>query len=722
MDPTAAFDAVERAESRAERLQLRLDEQSALVGNLRKQLRQSSESTMLASQQVRMLHGAHGAGTPGSDSIVGLQRTVANLCTKLDLEKKAANGVQAERQRLEKQLATGARERQTLLATQQELRTELKRRSSELERALAALKESGNSYEAAYGQASTISQTRDRERTLLEKEVADLRQQLELEKRRATNRATRAASAEAALRRSRELSQLSGGGSAHGGSSGGGSACGDMSSELLSSAAGSESLHGGGSSGTATAPPPDFDLCGRRALDFDVGDGGGGGGGSMGGSAPPSASVSSMFASLESERSRRIDAECSLARAEADHASECAELRASLEEATKRGDRLEEQLERKEIEAGGAPARAALRALERQLSDEKERANGAEANERAATAQLRSVLASVCHLAEAKPVATGAAEQLVVQEHLARETIRDLAKSTGGEVAEAAAGGGKASPVSQREVERCLQLIERRLHSLDAANSTALLMLEKPAATQQPATKPSTAAKQRGAAEAKGREAESAAPLPLYLTSALSDLSGGTAQSPPNRQRGKGGTAAEGRPRTAKATGGASSSQPNLARAERPSKAAAAAFDERISRAAAAAESRAAAAFEASLAAVAPPRAPSTTAPVFITETQAEAPTMALSTDAPESTPESPQPLTRDQIKAQYLERVGSKDRVDRAEVYPLQKVSSSNTTLVAPVVRPSTAGGVSSMRGRGGRGAAVVPDRGGPAGRGGRR
>ena len=244
--------------------------------------------------------------------------------------------MQAERQRLEKQLATGARERQTLLATQQELRTELKRRSSELERALAALKESGNSYEAAYGQASTISQTRDRERTLLEKEVADLRQQLELEKRRATNRATRAASAEAALRRSRELSQLSGGGSAHGGSSGGGtggssgggSACGDMSSELLSSAAGSESLHGGGSSGTAAAPPPDFDLCGRRALDFDVGDGGGGS--SMVGSAPPSASVSSMFASLESERSRRIDAECSLARAEADHASECAELRASL--------------------------------------------------------------------------------------------------------------------------------------------------------------------------------------------------------------------------------------------------------------------------------------------------------------------------------------------------------------------------------------------------------
>ena len=64
---------------------------------------------------------------------------------------------------------------------------------------------------------------------------------------------------------------------------------------------------------------------------------------------------------------RRQTAESALARAQTDAADEAAALREAVDEATSRADELEKQLERREVEAGGAAARSVLRALERQV-------------------------------------------------------------------------------------------------------------------------------------------------------------------------------------------------------------------------------------------------------------------------------------------------------------------------------------------------------------------
>jgi hypothetical protein len=53
--------AAERAEERAERLQIKLDEQVALNGQLRRQLRESSSSAQQVASQLRLLQGAPGS-------------------------------------------------------------------------------------------------------------------------------------------------------------------------------------------------------------------------------------------------------------------------------------------------------------------------------------------------------------------------------------------------------------------------------------------------------------------------------------------------------------------------------------------------------------------------------------------------------------------------------------------------------------------------------------
>ena len=119
MSLAQAYEAADRAEARAERLQLKLDEERALASALRKQLRETSHSAQQVASQVRQLQGAPGACEAPGGSLAGLQRTIAALRDKLDLEKKAANAAQAERARLERSLSSAARERQALVAAQQ---------------------------------------------------------------------------------------------------------------------------------------------------------------------------------------------------------------------------------------------------------------------------------------------------------------------------------------------------------------------------------------------------------------------------------------------------------------------------------------------------------------------------------------------------------------------------------------------------------------------------
>jgi chromosome segregation ATPase len=199
-----AVEAQDRAEARAERLQHRLDEEHALVAALRKQLREQSTSSHQVAAQLRQVQGAPGAPDAPGGSLASMQRTVAALRDRIEVEKKAANTAQAESARLQKQLSTAAKERQTLLASQQELRSELQRRCAELDRANAVLRDSGSAHDEAIGQVSSLTFSRDRERQAYEKEIAALRQSLEVERKRSANRASRAAAAEAARRRARD--------------------------------------------------------------------------------------------------------------------------------------------------------------------------------------------------------------------------------------------------------------------------------------------------------------------------------------------------------------------------------------------------------------------------------------------------------------------------------------------------------------------------------------
>ncbi|KOO53485.1 hypothetical protein Ctob_008432 [Chrysochromulina tobinii] len=172
--------AAERAEERAERLQLKLDEQVALNGQLRRQLRESSSSAQQVASQLRLLQGAPGSSDATCISVAGLQRTVTVLRDRVDVEKKAANAAQAECANLEKRLSSGARERQALLASQQELRSELQRRTTELERLTSIMRESGQVREETAGQVTNLNVTRTREQQRYEKEIAELKAALEL--------------------------------------------------------------------------------------------------------------------------------------------------------------------------------------------------------------------------------------------------------------------------------------------------------------------------------------------------------------------------------------------------------------------------------------------------------------------------------------------------------------------------------------------------------------
>ena len=532
--------AAERAEERAERLQLKLDEQVALNGQLRRQLRESSSSAQQVASQLRLLQGAPGSSDATCISVAGLQRTVTVLRDRVDVEKKAANAAQAECANLEKRLSSGARERQALLASQQELRSELQRRTAELERLTPIMRESGQVREEAAGQVSNLNMTRTREQQRYEKEIAELKTALDVERKRAANRAARTAAAEAALRRARGETVAG---------------CGDKGGGCLGSSwlPGSFTETASSSSASGEPPsrpdqleplvPPIDDPYGRRCMDFDV---------------PweppavrvaPSASVSAMASEAERERKARLEAEEATLRAAAEHAHEREILLERAQAAEASAASLGAQLERLslgvQLAAGGSGARSTLRALERQLDEQRRRAEAAEAGRLAAISQVRQMLAAVCTLAELPPAALGPRQQATVR---LRETIRELRRGSGaaadlaaGDGAGDGAGEGGAPPTTgdgdserddeaasdsadhppsptgaslgaadaagssaelSREIARCLELLDRRLRSVasPAEKPTgALAEITGAAAQSPPSTRPSTRLPGQGA-------------------------------------------------------------------------------------------------------------------------------------------------------------------------------------------------------------------------------
>jgi hypothetical protein len=523
--------AAERAEERAERLQLKLDEQVALNGQLRRQLRESSSSAQQVASQLRLLQGAPGSSDATCISVAGLQRTVTVLRDRVDVEKKAANAAQAECANLEKRLSSGARERQALLASQQELRSELQRRTTELERLTSIMRESGQVREEAAGQVTNLNVTRTREQQRYEKEIAELKAALEVERKRAANRAARTAAAEAALRRTRGET-VAGGGDKGGGYLGSSWLPGSFTETASSSSASGEPP----SRPDQLEPlvPPADDPYGRRCMDFDV---------------PweppavrvaPSSSVSAMASEAERERMARLEAEEAALRAAAEHAHEREVLLERAQAAEASAASLGAQLERHglvaQLAAGGSGARSTLRALERQLDEQRRRADAAEAGRLAAISQTRQMLAAVCTLAELPPPTLGPRQQATVR---LRETIRELRRASGeaagdgaGDGAGEGAGEGGLPPTigdgdSERDDETASDSAAHppsppgaSLGAADAAGSSAELSREIARCL-----------------ELLGRRLRSVASPAEKPTGALAEMNGAAAQSPDSTRR-----------------------------------------------------------------------------------------------------------------------------------------------------------------------------------------
>ena len=523
--------AAERAEERAERLQLKLDEQVALNGQLRRQLRESSSSAQQVASQLRLLQGAPGSSDATCISVAGLQRTVTVLRDRVDVEKKAANAAQAECANLEKRLSSGARERQALLASQQELRSELQRRTTELERLTSIIRESGQVREEAAGQVTNLNVTRTREQQRYEKEIAELKAALEVERKRAANRAARTAAAEAALRRARGET-VAGGGDKGGGYLGSSWLPGSFTETASSSSASGEPP----SRPDQLEPlvPPADDPYGRRCMDFDV---------------PweppavrvaPSSSVSAMASEAERERMARLEAEEAALRAAAEHAHEREMLLERAQAAEASAASLGAQLERLslgvQLAAGGSGARSTLRALERQLDEQRRRAEAAEAGRLAAISQTRQMLAALCTLAELPPPTLGPRQQATVR---LRETIRELRRASGdaagdgaGDGAGEGAGEGGLPPTvgdgdSERDDETASDSAAHppsppgaSLGAADAAGSSAELSREIARCL-----------------ELLGRRLRSVASPAEKPTGALAEMNGAAAQSPDATRR-----------------------------------------------------------------------------------------------------------------------------------------------------------------------------------------
>ena len=639
----AALEAADRAEARADRLQLKLDEEHALCEALRKQLRESSTSAQAVASQLRQVQGAPGAPEAlGGTSLAGMQRTIATLRDKVDVEKKASNAAHAECAKLQKRLSTAARERQTLIASQHDLRAELQRRCTELDRANSVLRDSGSAHEQAVGQVSSLMLQNGRERQAYEKEIADLKQSLEIERKRSANRASRAAAAEAARRRARGDPSIASDTLSVGDSTGGGgSSIGGAAAEQLSELSEATTYEAELSASDGMCFSDDF-CRGGRPMDFDV----------PAAPPPPSASVSAMASAAERERSRRQEVEEAAERAAAEHAVEVASLKEQLLSARNRAEELDSQLDRTQLEAqlvsGGSGARSALRTLEQQLEAERGRAAKAEEAREAAVGQLRHLITAACALADGTSRGAEArtqpqTRQQAQQQHASSAratTMRELCRGAteeGGapsasDVEEPSSSSSSPTPSSAAssathetatladEAARCLQLLERQLARLQLfeLSSAGLLADHKQAEKHAGDAAENQRASAAGVAR-RGFATGGSAPL--------SQMSGGAAQSPPAMRKGGG----SGRQRAAEShqpqhpapsktcMRPQSASRPSSSRPQAAADPhahphnsthkqqryhASAAFDQRVSKAAASGHGRPSPAFEASLAAL----------------------------------------------------------------------------------------------------------------------
>ena len=658
----AYAEAADRAEARAERLQLKIDEERALSTALRRQLRESSETNTKLQTQLRTLQGAPGANDAAGGSLSSLQRQVARLRDQLDVEKKAANAAVADRDRLERHLATAARERQTLLSSNQGMHNELQRRSAEVERLANVLRESGMAHGEAVGQVSSLTSTHGRQTHALQKEIAELRLALEVERKRAANRAARAASAEAALRRARDPAAAANLASTtllvDDGDVGGGGA-GFARPVDISDAANGDRC-GGDCHG-------DVDFGSGRALDFELPPAFG----ERPGAVAPSASVAAMASAAECERIRRMEAETAASRAAREHADEVSGLRAqtlALEgqvsdlraELDAKADALQRVELELQISSGSSGARSALRTLERQLSEQRERAAAAEAAGVASVGRLRQVLASVNALVHEGPRVTAGSKAAVLHsERTVRATIRELrqvasaagtdgadahaeahrteahhtdahhaegAPSSPGEDAVVGAAVGEAAAlrqagsVSELEVRRCLECLERRLHATDAdsvAESEGGTPVEQDETLHKHALAPLSAFQaqspprdRRSSGAVAGAVSQS---LPKGFTAGRGSGRRGQWMPPSvGVVSGGGTTSASSSARSSSSASSATSRAATEQRALRPARrthaadpkrAALASFEERVSRVASAAEAAKAAEFEAALSA-----------------------------------------------------------------------------------------------------------------------
>ena len=358
-------------------------------------------------QQLRKFQGTTDkAAAPKNtaQSVPQLQRTIDGLRERLAHEKRSADAARAASAEHASKLPPLVAERQRLLAAHEELQKACARKDHELRRARALLRESGEAKGGALSEVSHLELARGREQQKFGRELYALKAQLELERNRAAAaearaaRATRAASAGAT--RSRSAHRLAAG-------------------RPGTAAAGEDE------EAAAAAAAADEEAAAEAAAAAAL---------------PPSAQVrAAMSAAVAEEARRRAAAESALAEAQA----QAAALSAEVEAARSDGARLQEQLDA--VAGDGAGARSKVRALERQLKGEGDRADRADRARRRAEAQLQQLRAAVCMLTDAHADGTG--------------TLWGGGGDGGG------GGGGGGDRLSDETTQRSLVLLEQRLRA-----------------------------------------------------------------------------------------------------------------------------------------------------------------------------------------------------------------------------------------------------------------
>jgi len=200
----------DRSRVQAAQLRKKLDEERAHSLRLRDQLRQMTTTQQQLKQQLRMAVGTPGSGacigagpgarTPGGSSsasqptsISTLQRALEGEKNKLDLEKRTAGALAAEKQRLAAALNTATAERQRLMAVNESFTTSIQRRDKELSATRSALHERTVALEHAQEQLSMQNRVHDAEQAKAAGRYRELAGVVQRERQRAANRASRAA-------------------------------------------------------------------------------------------------------------------------------------------------------------------------------------------------------------------------------------------------------------------------------------------------------------------------------------------------------------------------------------------------------------------------------------------------------------------------------------------------------------------------------------------------